>query len=52
MAPEDRYGLDEETNPNQLASVVGKFVPQWLVRRGLAVRVRTDREGRFESGAI
>lgn len=49
MAPEDRYGLDEETNPNQLASVVGTFVPQWLVRRGLAVRVRTDRE-RYDRG--
>jgi len=49
MSPEDRYGLDEETNPNQLASVLGTFVPQWLVRRGLAVSVRTDRE-RYERG--
>lgn len=49
MAPEDRYGLDEETNPNQLASVVGKFVPQWLVRKGLAVNVTTDRE-RYDVG--
>lgn len=44
MAPEDRYGLDKETNPNHLASVAGKFVPQWLARKGLAVCVRTDRE--------
>jgi hypothetical protein len=46
---DDRYGLDEKTNPNQLASVAGRFVPQWLVRRGVDVRVTTDRE-RYERG--
>jgi hypothetical protein len=49
MAPEDRYGLDEETNPNQLASVFGTVVPQRLVRKGLEVDVTTDRN-RYDAG--
>lgn len=44
MDSEDRFGLDDETNPNQLAAVAGKFVPQPLARRGLAVNVSTDRD--------
>lgn len=43
-SPEDRYGLDEDTNPNHLASIASKFVPQWLARRAVTVDVLTDRE--------
>lgn len=49
MGSEDRYGLDEETNPNHLSAVLAKFVPQWLARRAVDVRVRTDRD-RYRRG--
>ncbi|HKJ59500.1 MAG TPA: hypothetical protein VKA37_09730 [Halobacteriales archaeon] len=38
----DRTGLDESRNV--LGSVVGRFVPQWLARRAVAVAVSTDRD--------
>lgn len=44
MSEADRFGLDEETNPNHLAGFLAKFVPQRLARRGLGVRVSTDRD--------
>ena len=43
----DRTGLDESRNV--LGSVVGRFVPQWLARRAVVVRVTTDRD-RYASG--
>lgn len=39
---EDCYGFDDTKSP--VADVLGKFVPQVLVRRCLSVTVRTDRE--------
>jgi len=38
----DRTGLDESRNV--LGAVVGRFVPQWLARRAVAVRVSADRD--------
>lgn len=49
MVPDDRFGFDKETNPNQLASLVGTLVPQRLARWGLAVSVSTDRK-RYAKG--
>lgn len=43
----DRTGLDESRNV--LGSLVGRFVPQWLASRAVAVSVSTDRE-RYEPG--
>lgn len=45
----DRAGLDTETNPNHLAQLVGLLVPQSLARRGLTVRIETDRP-RYATG--
>ncbi|MDS0294075.1 hypothetical protein [Halogeometricum luteum] len=42
VRPRDRHGFDETKSP--VAAALGKFVPQALVRRGLFVAVRTDRE--------
>lgn len=39
---ENRHGFDDASSP--IADAVGKFVPQAVVRRGLSVSVRTDRE--------
>ena len=39
---QDRYGFDD--TESRVAAALGKFVPQALVRRGLSVTVRTDRE--------
>lgn len=36
------YGFDDTGSP--IAAALGKFVPQAVVRRGLSVTVRTDRE--------
>jgi hypothetical protein len=41
---EDRYGLDAENNPNHLGRLLGFFVPQRVVRRGIDVTVDTDRD--------
>ena len=46
---EDRYGLDESTNPNHLGRLLGLFVPQRLASRSVSVRVETDRE-RYTAG--
>ena len=39
---QDRYGFDDTKSP--VADALGKFVPQAVVRRGLSLAVRTDRE--------
>lgn len=44
MSEADRFGLDEETNPNHLRNLIAKFVPQSLARKGLGISVSTDRE--------
>ena len=46
---EDRYGLDESSNPNHLGRLLGLFVPQRLASRSVSVRVETDRE-RYTAG--
>ncbi|MFC5972300.1 hypothetical protein ACFPYI_13245 [Halomarina salina] len=38
----DSQGFDESRNV--VTDVLGKFVPQWLARRAISVRVETDRE--------
>lgn len=38
----DPQGFDESRNV--LTDLLGKFVPQWLVRRSIGVHVSTDRE--------
>ncbi|MFW5919098.1 MAG: hypothetical protein ACOCSF_02750 [Halanaeroarchaeum sp.] len=37
----DRTGLDDATN--HLTAVLGRFVPQWVARRAIAVTISTDR---------
>lgn len=38
----DRTGFDE--SPNYLGALVGRLLPQWLIRRAVSVRVRTGRD--------
>lgn len=46
---EDRYGLDESSNPNHLGRLLGWVVPQRLARRAVAIEVTTDRD-RYAAG--
>ena len=46
---EDRYGLDEDSNPNHLGRLLGFFVPQRLARRGIEVTVETGQD-RYAAG--
>lgn len=41
-AEPDRTGVDESRN--YLGALLGRFVPQWLARRAIRVRVSTDRD--------
>jgi len=40
--PRDAHGFDE--SKNVVTDVLGKFVPQWVARRSIAVSLTTDRE--------
>jgi hypothetical protein len=45
----DPHGFDE--NRNRIAEVAGKFVPQWLARRSLAVEIETD-DDRYQPNEV
>lgn len=44
MADVDRFGLDEDTNPNYISKLLALFVPQFVARRAVGVSVSTDRD--------